>query len=155
MFPITHVLLPLLLVKLYGRVTDTAVTERELLFVAVAGVLPDLFNLHIALAERASFSHSLLILVPLLLAVVVADGRFRRHMGLLCVGVGAHIVLDIASNPYNFLYPVSFEPSYPVWSQCGMGTFICWYAIDLVLVIAFLGVVYSETIRDVFKTWLR
>lgn len=148
MFPITHILLPIVLIRLYSALSSKDVSGRQVLFAGVAGILPDLLNLHIALADRASYSHSILILVPMGLWVIVAAGKVRRYVAILFTGVAAHIVMDIVSNPYNFLYPLQFNPSYPVLSQCGLSPFFCWYLVDLLLVILFvLGTYWSTVTR--------
>lgn len=153
MLPVSHLLAPVVLLQVYGLWTGRAVRPGRVLLVAFFGILPDLLNVHISLAERASLSHSVFFLLPFLAAALLLEGRWRSVARLGAVGVGVHLVLDLASNPYNVLYPFPVAvPDYPVLADCGMATFICWYAADVVFLLAFIGLTYRDTLKAVIRS---
>lgn len=152
MLPVTHLLAPIVLIAVYHRWRGRIAPVRTLAIAGFFGVLPDLLNLHISLAARASWSHSLLVLPLFLVGLVAGPSRVRQYARLGLVGFTAHIGLDAVSNPYNFLYPLSFDPSYPVLADCGLSTFACWYAADIVLVLALLVLIYLRLDGERYDT---
>lgn len=147
MLPIAHMLAPMVALLLYGRRYGKDISQRSLLAIGLFGLLPDLVNPHISLAARVSWSHSVFILLPIGLLVLLTSDRIRTYSSLLFTGVSIHLILDIISAPYNFLYPLDFSHSIDLYPEFGLTWFISWYAVDIVFLIAFilLMTVYQDS----------
>ncbi len=145
MLPTAHILAPMVGLLLYGRWQDRTISDRFLTAIGVFGILPDLLNPHLTLAGRVSWSHSLLILIPIGIGVLVTSDRTRQYFTLLFGGFSTHILLDVISAPYNFLYPLEFSYGIDIYPEVG-AWFVSWYAIDLLLLTAFvvLMTIYRE-----------
>ncbi|MDY6771201.1 MAG: metal-dependent hydrolase [Candidatus Nanohaloarchaea archaeon] len=146
MLPITHILAPIVALRLYGLWRGVNHSYRTVLLVGFFGVLPDLVNPHIALAERASWSHSALLLPVIGLAAILLADRLQKYARLLLGAFSIHLLFDTISNPYNFLYPLDFSYGTDLYPECvRMGIPVCWYGMDVLLLIVFLLI---ETYRD-------
>lgn len=145
MLPVSHMLAGPVLWVLYRRWQGTEVTRRQLLILAGVGLVPDLLDPHISLAARNGWTHSLFILIPLLLAAAVPRLR-ERGAGLFAGGYGLHLFLDMVSNPYQVLYPLTYTPPTRLWPRCGLGDIICWYGLDILLVVVAGWLVLTDRI---------
>lgn len=135
MLPVSHLLAGPVAWILYRSWRGEPVTRRQLVLLAAIGLVPDLLNPHISLAARNSWTHSLFVLVPLAIAAVVPRLR-ERGAGLVLGGYGLHLGLDMISNPYQALYPLPYVLPTRIWPRCGYGDLVCWYGLDIILVLA-------------------
>lgn len=137
MLPTAHILAPMVALLLYAKKTGYTVPDRQLLFIGLIGALPDLLNIHYSVAGRASWSHSVFILIPLGLTVLLTSEKAQQYAALVFSGFSAHILLDIISAPYNFLYPLDFSYGIDIYPEFG-AWFVSWYAVDILFLTAFV-----------------
>jgi len=144
MLPTAHILAPMVGLLLYGRWQGRTIPDQQLLLIGVLGALPDMLNIHHSATGRAGWSHSMVTLGVLAIAVALTDERLQEYLGLLLGGFSVHILLDIISAPYNFLYPLDFSYSVDIYPEFG-AWFVSWYAVDILFLAAFvLLIVYRD-----------
>lgn len=105
---ITHALLPVILTRVLHR----PIRGRELVWIGIAGALPDLLTPHITLEARlASWSHGLPCWAALtLIALTVSlrfPSRFPKQLAAACsAAYFLHILCDAISGGVNWLHPL-------------------------------------------------
>ena len=111
MTTVTHVLAPVILVKLFGLKKDT-LSKFDYLWVGLAGGLADVINPHYYLKERlTSWSHGLpfWVLFSLLMILVsfLVGKKLRMRVAVLCSGAYLlHLLFDGVSGGINLFYPL-------------------------------------------------
>lgn len=141
MSPITHAILPVLVMRKHFPQVSGRPTMGVAAVVALAGVLPDLLSPHLTLeARHLSFSHSVAGFWVFLVAIAVI-GKVRpaildtRLAAMCAVAYGLHILCDMISGGVALAYPASHEiyggPPLSFW---------IWVSSDVVL----LGYAYVE-----------
>lgn len=147
MTPVTHGLLPLLLVHRHLPRTGDRPAGRASWLVAGFGVLPDILCPHLDIAARhAAWSHSLLAGLGLgLLAwptarwTLGADAPWRRVGALAALAAGSHIALDLIAGGVPLFLPVSSRivgaHYLPLWlwlvsdAACVLGVYLVYRAL--------------------------
>jgi hypothetical protein len=141
MSPITHALLPVLVMRKAIPSLAGRPSLRVAALVALAGVLPDVLSPHLTLDERhLAFSHSGAGVLSFLVLVALIS-RLRPAFfgagpaGMVAVAYGLHIVCDMISGGVALAHPASNEiyggAWIPLWA---------WFVSDALL----LGYAYVE-----------
>lgn len=138
MFVGTHSSLPVLAALATGAYCvrngkRTLFTFRELVFIGLAGSLPDLLSPHISLGARlSSWTHNLWFLlgvVPVILAFAWLTSRPKLFLfgTFLLSGVALHLLVDMSSG--------GISPLYPFGPVLGFRTipFRFWFHVDVIL----------------------
>lgn len=111
MTTVTHVLAPIILVKLF-RLKRDSFSKFDYIWIGVAGGLADVINPHYYLIDRlTSWSHGLPFWVLFSLLVVLVSflvgRRFRMLVAMLCSGAYLlHLLFDGVSGGINLFYPL-------------------------------------------------
>lgn len=141
MSPITHAILPVLVMRKGLPQVSGRPAFRAAAVVALAGVLPDILSPHLTLeARHLSFSHSAAGFLVFLVAVAVI-GKLRptildARLAVMCaVAYGLHILGDLISGGVALAYPASHE----IYGAPPLSFWI-WVSADIVL----LGYAYVE-----------
>ena len=139
MFVGTHAFLPVLAASVVNayRVKSrrrSLFTAKELVFIGVAGCLPDLLSPHISLSARLnSWTHNLWFLIgsiPVMVAIAWLLSSRRRLLfaAFLWAGVALHLLIDLGSG--------GIAPLYPFGSVIGFRTvpFRYWFHTDVFVI---------------------
>jgi len=116
MFVGTHLFLPVLATSAIDalrirRGQKSLFRPRELMFIGLAGILPDLLSPHISLAARlTSWTHNVWFLVciaPILLlfAKIVSKQKTFLLGMFLWLAVALHLIVDMSSGGISPIYP--------------------------------------------------
>ncbi|GAA5494970.1 hypothetical protein Rhal01_01139 [Rubritalea halochordaticola] len=134
---LTHALLPAIVAGLCNKSYAAPVkrkklfTGREILLIALLGAAPDILNPHITLAARyTSWSHSIAVLLPLSMLLVLCSGLFRklrpRLIPWLLGAYALHLACDAITGGIAWAYPFSSHIIGKTYIN-----FIYWIPIDL------------------------
>ena len=134
MSPITHALLPVLVMRRAMPMVDGRPAFRSAALVALAGVLPDLLSPHLTLEARHQlFSHSGAGFLAFLIMLTLI-GRLKprlldvRLAALAAAAYGLHIACDLISGGVALAHPASNE----IYGGAFM-PFWAWVAADALL----------------------
>lgn len=115
MSPITHAILPVLVMRKWFPQVSGRPVVRAAVTVALAGVLPDLLSPHLTLeARHLSLSHSAAGFL-LFLVAVAGIGRMRpeildtRLAAMCAAAYGLHLIVDMFSGGVALAHPASYE----------------------------------------------
>lgn len=126
---IAHACLPLIIAKVANvvpRNKSRILSNKQLFFIGIAGILPDLLWPHFSLQQRMSSpTHTiwfLLILIQIvyLLARSKAKEKYLRFTIFFIFAYASHLALDSISGGVNLLYPIkskigAYFISYQTW----------------------------------------
>lgn len=126
---IAHACLPLVIIKIADTVSPHKsgwLSNKQLFFIAIAGILPDFLWPHFSLQQRlTSPTHTiwfLIFLIPVvyLLARWEEKENYLRFTFFFLFAYASHIALDSISGGVNLLYPIkskigAYFISYPTW----------------------------------------
>ena len=107
---VTHALLPVIVADLVWKVRRGD-GGMGLLWIGLAGALPDLLNPHLTLEARMqSWSHGLpfwgAFSACVMIGSMLSRGRFPTRLGVLvCAAYLLHLACDAVSGGVNLLYP--------------------------------------------------
>jgi hypothetical protein len=144
---ITHACLPLVIVKIADTVQPNIserLNNKQLCFIGLAGILPDLLWPHFSLQQRMnSPTHTvwfLLFLIPVVysLARWKAKENYLRFSIFFIFAFASHIALDSISGGVNLWYPIkskigTYFISYHKWLLCDL-----LLAVTTVIVLVFI-----------------
>ncbi|RQG90124.1 metal-dependent hydrolase [Natrarchaeobius halalkaliphilus] len=128
MQPVVHLIIGYLCYAVYTRwQRDEVPTDRGALVAIVAAALPDLVDKPLAAAGVVpvgrTVGHSLLVVVPVTLAVWLAADRYgRRTLGTaFAIGLLSHVVTDV---PWHVLSGEFHELGFLLWPITEMPSYI-------------------------------
>ncbi|WP_411969023.1 metal-dependent hydrolase [Haloferax sp. YSSS75] len=134
MWPWEHLAVGYILVSLWARATNRRLDSRAALAVVLGTQFPDLVDKPLSwsfgvLPSGLSFAHSILVSIPLALAVVLVARRFEMTTVGVAFALGylSHIPADLLYSGFffgnygaleSFLWPISYGPE-----SSGVGLF--------------------------------
>ncbi|MCK5177285.1 MAG: metal-dependent hydrolase [Candidatus Aenigmarchaeota archaeon] len=170
MLPIAHIAAPLLCLAIYNKYLKlkkhNSIPASHFIIIGIAGILPDLFSVHIWATQRAGFSHSLLFPLIFFTAYFIlkkVKSKYSIYAFLCFIGISIHFILDLVTAQMYLFYPFSMYavnqfiimPAHGMIYNniiyLNMSEHIIWYAADVVFFISFILVEKTTIIERIYS----